>query len=38
MLQHTGGLHYEPFVDRVRLTDDVSVNYIAQLTPAGNAT
>jgi 2-polyprenyl-6-hydroxyphenyl methylase/3-demethylubiquinone-9 3-methyltransferase len=30
-LVHTAGLHYEPFTDRCRLTDDVAVNYIAQL-------
>jgi 2-polyprenyl-6-hydroxyphenyl methylase / 3-demethylubiquinone-9 3-methyltransferase len=36
-LQHTAGLHYEPFSDRCRLTEDVSVNYIAQLSAAGPA-
>lgn len=35
-LQHTAGLHYEPISGRCRLTDDVSVNYIAQLVPAGS--
>lgn len=30
-LLHTAGLHYDPFGDRYRLTDDVSVNYIAHL-------
>jgi 2-polyprenyl-6-hydroxyphenyl methylase / 3-demethylubiquinone-9 3-methyltransferase len=35
-LRHTAGLHYEPFTDRCRLTDDVSVNYIAHFAPAGN--
>lgn len=34
-LSHTAGLHYDPFADRCRLTDDVSVNYIAQLVTAG---
>jgi 2-polyprenyl-6-hydroxyphenyl methylase/3-demethylubiquinone-9 3-methyltransferase len=34
-LQHTAGLHYEPFSGRCRLTDDVAVNYIAHLTRAG---
>jgi 2-polyprenyl-6-hydroxyphenyl methylase/3-demethylubiquinone-9 3-methyltransferase len=36
-LQHTAGLHYEPFADRCRLTGDVAVNYIAQLAAAGQA-
>ncbi len=36
-LQHTAGLYYEPFADRCRLTDDVAVNYIAQLAAAGSA-
>lgn len=35
VLQHTAGLHYDPFADRCRLDDDVSVNYIAQLAPTG---
>lgn len=35
-LVHTGGLHYDPFRSQCRLTDDVSVNYIAHLVaPAG---
>jgi 2-polyprenyl-6-hydroxyphenyl methylase/3-demethylubiquinone-9 3-methyltransferase len=34
-LQHTAGLHYDPFGDRCRLNDDVSVNYIAHLVPPG---
>ncbi len=34
-LQHTAGLYYEPFTDRCRLTDDVTVNYIAQLNAQG---
>lgn len=29
------GLHYDPFADRCRLTEDVSVNYVAQLRRAG---
>jgi 2-polyprenyl-6-hydroxyphenyl methylase/3-demethylubiquinone-9 3-methyltransferase len=36
-LRATGGLHYEPFSGRSRLTDDVSVNYIAHLTAPGSA-
>ncbi len=36
-LAHTAGLHYEPFSDRCRLTDDVTVNYIAHLRTAGTA-
>jgi len=32
-LQHTAGLHYDPFGDRCRLSSDVSVNYIAHLIP-----
>jgi 2-polyprenyl-6-hydroxyphenyl methylase / 3-demethylubiquinone-9 3-methyltransferase len=35
-LRHTAGLHYDPFGDRCRLTDDLSVNYIAHLTPTGS--
>ncbi|MEO6078672.1 MAG: bifunctional 2-polyprenyl-6-hydroxyphenol methylase/3-demethylubiquinol 3-O-methyltransferase UbiG [Steroidobacteraceae bacterium] len=35
-LQHTAGLHYEPFSDRCRLTDDVAVNYIAHLATPGS--
>lgn len=34
-LRHTAGLHYDPFGDRCRLSDDVSVNYIAHLVPTG---
>jgi 2-polyprenyl-6-hydroxyphenyl methylase/3-demethylubiquinone-9 3-methyltransferase len=34
-LAHTAGLHYDPFRDHCRLTDDVSVNYIAHLAPPG---
>jgi 2-polyprenyl-6-hydroxyphenyl methylase/3-demethylubiquinone-9 3-methyltransferase len=34
-LAHTAGLYYEPFSGRCRLTDDVSVNYIAHLTAPG---
>jgi 2-polyprenyl-6-hydroxyphenyl methylase/3-demethylubiquinone-9 3-methyltransferase len=34
-LVHTAGLHYDPFRNHCRLTDDVSVNYIAHLAPAG---
>jgi 2-polyprenyl-6-hydroxyphenyl methylase / 3-demethylubiquinone-9 3-methyltransferase len=34
-LRDIAGLHYEPLGDRCRLTTDVSVNYIAQLAPAG---
>jgi 2-polyprenyl-6-hydroxyphenyl methylase / 3-demethylubiquinone-9 3-methyltransferase len=30
-LEHTAGLQYEPFSGRCRLTDDVTVNYIAHL-------
>jgi 2-polyprenyl-6-hydroxyphenyl methylase / 3-demethylubiquinone-9 3-methyltransferase len=37
VMQHTAGLHYEPFTDRCRLTNDVSVNYLAHLIPAGSA-
>lgn len=33
-LQHTAGLHYDPFRDRCELNNDVSVNYIAHLAPA----
>ena len=36
-LKHTAGLHYEPFQDRCRLTDDVTVNYIAHFAAAGPA-
>jgi 2-polyprenyl-6-hydroxyphenyl methylase/3-demethylubiquinone-9 3-methyltransferase len=34
-LSHTAGLHYDPFADRCTLNEDVSVNYIAHLVPAG---
>ena len=34
----TAGLHYDPFRDRCTLNDDVSVNYIAHLVPAGSST
>ncbi|MEO8314651.1 MAG: bifunctional 2-polyprenyl-6-hydroxyphenol methylase/3-demethylubiquinol 3-O-methyltransferase UbiG [Pseudomonadota bacterium] len=34
-LQHTAGLHYEPFSGRCRLTGDVAVNYIAHLIAPG---
>jgi len=34
-LVHTAGLHYDPFRDRCGLDNDVSVNYIAHLAPAG---
>jgi 2-polyprenyl-6-hydroxyphenyl methylase/3-demethylubiquinone-9 3-methyltransferase len=34
-LAHTAGLDYDPFRQHCRLTDDVSVNYIAHLAPAG---
>lgn len=37
-LQHTAGLHYDPFGDRCQLNDDVSVNYIAHLVPPGTHT
>jgi len=33
-LKATGGLHYEPFSGRSRLTQDLSVNYIAHFTAA----
>jgi 2-polyprenyl-6-hydroxyphenyl methylase / 3-demethylubiquinone-9 3-methyltransferase len=33
-LAHTAGLHYDPFGGPCRLTNDVSVNYIAHLVPA----
>jgi 2-polyprenyl-6-hydroxyphenyl methylase/3-demethylubiquinone-9 3-methyltransferase len=36
-LEHTAGLHYEPFSGRCRLTDDVAVNYIAHLNSPGPA-
>jgi 2-polyprenyl-6-hydroxyphenyl methylase/3-demethylubiquinone-9 3-methyltransferase len=36
-LQHTAGLHYDPLGDRCRLSDDVSVNYIAHLIRDGFA-
>ncbi len=36
-LRDTAGLHYDPLNNRCRLTTDVSVNYIAQLAPAGLA-
>ena len=36
-LQHTAGLHYDPFSDRCRLTSDVAVNYLAHLIPNGSA-
>ncbi len=36
-LEHTAGLHYEPFSGRCRLNDDVTVNYIAHLTAPGPA-
>jgi 2-polyprenyl-6-hydroxyphenyl methylase / 3-demethylubiquinone-9 3-methyltransferase len=32
-LTRTAGLHYDPFADRCRLSDDQSVNYMAQLQP-----
>jgi 2-polyprenyl-6-hydroxyphenyl methylase/3-demethylubiquinone-9 3-methyltransferase len=35
-LQHLEGLHYDPFTGRCRLTDDVSVNYIACIAAAGS--
>jgi 2-polyprenyl-6-hydroxyphenyl methylase/3-demethylubiquinone-9 3-methyltransferase len=35
-LTDIAGLHYDPFGDRCRLTDDVSVNYIAQLRRDGS--
>ena len=34
-LADLAGLHYDPFADRCRLTEDVSVNYVAQLRRAG---
>lgn len=34
-LAATGGLHYDPLRDRCSLNEDVSVNYIAHLVPAG---
>jgi len=34
-LRDISGLHYDPLGDRCRLATDVSVNYIAQLAPAG---
>jgi 2-polyprenyl-6-hydroxyphenyl methylase / 3-demethylubiquinone-9 3-methyltransferase len=36
-LAATAGLHYDPFRDRCSLNQDVSVNYIAHLKPAGSA-
>ena len=36
-LKATGGLHYEPFSGRTRLTHDVAVNYIAHLMAPGSA-
>ena len=36
-LVHTAGLHYDPFRDRCELNDDVAVNYLAHLVPAGPA-
>jgi 2-polyprenyl-6-hydroxyphenyl methylase/3-demethylubiquinone-9 3-methyltransferase len=36
-LADLSGLHYDPFADRCRLTEDVSVNYVAQLRRAGGA-
>jgi 2-polyprenyl-6-hydroxyphenyl methylase/3-demethylubiquinone-9 3-methyltransferase len=36
-LEHTAGLRYEPFSGRCRLTDDVTVNYIAHLSSPGPA-
>jgi 2-polyprenyl-6-hydroxyphenyl methylase / 3-demethylubiquinone-9 3-methyltransferase len=35
-LVDTAGLHYDPFRDRCRLSDDLSVNYIARLVPMEN--
>jgi 2-polyprenyl-6-hydroxyphenyl methylase/3-demethylubiquinone-9 3-methyltransferase len=37
VLQHTAGLHYDPFADRCRLTGDVAVNYLAHLIPGSAA-
>jgi 2-polyprenyl-6-hydroxyphenyl methylase/3-demethylubiquinone-9 3-methyltransferase len=37
-LRDIAGLHYDPLGDHCRLTADVSVNYIAQLAPAGAST
>ena len=34
-LRDLAGLHYDPFADRCRLTEDVSVNYMAQLRHSG---
>ncbi|MGC4027784.1 MAG: bifunctional 2-polyprenyl-6-hydroxyphenol methylase/3-demethylubiquinol 3-O-methyltransferase UbiG [Steroidobacteraceae bacterium] len=34
-VQHLAGLDYDPFRDRCELTGDVSVNYLAHLTRAG---
>jgi 2-polyprenyl-6-hydroxyphenyl methylase / 3-demethylubiquinone-9 3-methyltransferase len=34
-MTHLAGLSYQPFSDRCRLTDDVSVNYIATLSRNG---
>jgi 2-polyprenyl-6-hydroxyphenyl methylase / 3-demethylubiquinone-9 3-methyltransferase len=34
-MTHLAGLSYQPFSDRCRLTDDVSVNYIATLSRTG---
>ncbi len=36
-LVHTAGLHYDPVRDRCKLSDDVKVNYLAHLLPAGPA-
>src|SRR5262245_40585055 len=36
-LAATAGMHYDPFRERCTLNDDVAVNYIAHLVPAGSA-